>query len=434
VSAFAYAEDGLCAEGVPLARIAEEVGTPAYVYAAGEMRDRYRAFARAFRDLPVLFCYAVKANSNLAVIRLLAAEGAGADVVSGGELERALAAGVPASRIVFAGVGKTREEMAAALDAGVLQFNVESIPELVQLGELAAARRIRAPVALRVNPDVAAGTHDKISTGRRGDKCGIPLDDAAEVYALASRLAGIELTGLHLHIGSQITSLAPFEAAYECAVELFDRLRRAGHPLRRLDLGGGFGVRYRDEPMIDAGEFAGMVRRVTAALDCELVFEPGRALVADAGVLLARVIYLKESSDRRFLVIDAGMNTFLRPAMYDAWHGVLPVREAAPGDAVMEADIVGPICESSDVLARGRALPELRGGDLVVLSSVGAYGAVMASDYNSRASAAEVLVDGDRFAVVKRRRLPRDQFADESVPDWLDRPVGQGGDAGARSA
>jgi diaminopimelate decarboxylase len=378
-------DGALHADGVPLARIAEAVGTPCYVYAASAMRERVRAYRAAFagEQRPVLFCYAVKANSNLAVIRLFADEGAGADTVSGGEIARALAAGVAPERIVYAGVAKTDDEIRLALAAGILQFNVESAQELFRIGELAAAMGRTAPVALRVNPDVAAGGHDKISTGRRHDKFGIPHDEVGELYAMAARLAGVEPVGVHLHIGSQITRLEPFEAAYRRGAELFAGLRAAGIPLRRLDLGGGFGVRYQDEDRpLDAQAFAAMVRRVTGDLDAELLFEPGRAWVAEAGVILASVIYLKEAGGRRFLVLDSGMQTLIRPAMYGAFHAVVPVRSPAPGEPSLAMDVVGPICESSDVLGRDRRLPPLECGDLVAIGGAGPYGAVMAWEQN----------------------------------------------------
>lgn len=419
MSVFGYAGGVLSADGVALDRVAREVGTPCYVYAAAAMRERARAFRAAFAQERALFCYAVKANSNLAVIRLFAEEGLGADTVSGGEIARALAAGVPPQRIVYAGIAKTDDEIRTALGHGILQFNVESEPELRRIGELAAAMGLAAPVALRVNPDVDAGTHEKISTGRKHDKFGIPYDEAPALYRLAVGLKGINPVGVHLHIGSQIGRLDPFEAAYRRAAELFTSLRAEGIALRRLDLGGGFGVRYTDEPRVEAEALAALVRRVTAGLDCELLFEPGRALVAEAGVILASVIYLKEAGGRRFLVLDSGMHVLIRPAMYGAHHPVLPVREPG-GDAEMQVvDVVGPICESSDVHARDVRLPLLRAGDLVAITGAGAYGAVMASNYNSRPSAAEVLVDGGRFAVVRPARAPESQFADERIPDWL---------------
>lgn len=419
MSVFAYLRGALHAERVALADVAAAVGTPTYVYSATAMRDRAVAFRDAFRGQRVLFCYAVKANSNLAVIRLFAEAGLGADTVSGGEVARALAAGVPPQRIVYAGIAKTDAEIEMALGHGILQFNVESVQELRRIGELARKSGRKAPVALRINPDVDAGTHEKISTGRRNDKFGIPWDEAAEVFALAAGLDGIDPVGLHMHIGSQINRLDPFEAAYRRGIELFTSLRADGVPLRRLDFGGGFGVRYQDEPRIEAADFAAMVRRLTAGLDCELLFEPGRSLVAEAGVLLSSVIYLKEAAGRRFLVLDSGMHVLLRPAMYGAHHPVLPVKEPAPGAVRVPMDVVGPICESSDVLGRDRLLPHLAAGDLVAITGAGAYGAVMASGYNSRPSAVEVLVEDDRFAVIKPSRPPEQQFADERIPDWL---------------
>ena len=430
MSEFGYRDRQLCAEAVPLASIAAAVGTPAYVYASTGMRARARRFFEAFAGRPVMLCYALKANSNLAVVRTLAAEGAGAEVVSGGELQRALAAGVPAERIVFSGVGKSRDEMILALDARIAQFNVELVPELVVLGEVAAARRLSAPVALRINPDVAAESHDKISTGRRQDKFGIAYDQALEVYELARRLAGIEIVGLHLHIGSQILSLAPFEAAYRRGIELVRALREAGIHIRRLDLGGGLGVRYQAGPELDLDSYAALIDRLTAGLEVELVFEPGRWLVAEAGVLLTRVLYVKPGAERPCVVLDAGMNNLLRPALYDAWHEVLPVAEPAAGTPLQAVDLVGPICESADVFARGRDLPPLAPEDLIVLTGAGAYGAAMASDYNSRPMAAEVLVDGARWAVIKPRIEPAKRFADEHLPPWLALPAVERGAVG----
>jgi diaminopimelate decarboxylase len=416
---FAYRNGRLYAEDVPLAEIAAAAGTPVYVYSAGAMRARLERFMRAFAGRSIMVCYALKANSTLAVVRTLADAGAGADIVSGGELERALAAGVSPERIVFSGVGKTRDEMAAALDAGIAQFNVESLPELVALSEVAVARRVRAPIAIRINPDVAAGTHEKISTGRRHDKFGIAIDQALEAYGIAARLAGIRIVGLHLHIGSQILSLAPFEAAYRRSLELVEDLRRSGIELERLDLGGGLGARYRGEPELDLEGYARLVDRMTAGLDLELVFEPGRYLVAEAGVLVARVLYVKDGAERPCVVLDAGMNTLLRPALYDAFHAILPVVEPSDETPHLEVDVVGPICESTDVFARARPSVPLAADDLVAFEAAGAYGAVMASDYNSRPRAAEVLVDGERWAAIKPRIEPTTRLADEALPAWL---------------
>jgi diaminopimelate decarboxylase len=309
--------------------------------------------------------------------------------------------------------------MAMALDAGIAQLNVESVPELVVLGELAAARGQRAPIALRINPDVAAGSHEKISTGRRQDKFGIPYDRALEAYRLAQRLAGVEVVGLHLHIGSQILSLAPFDAAYRRAIELVRQLRAEGIGVRRLDLGGGLGVGYRGEPEVDLAGYAALVRDLGRGLDLELVFEPGRFLVAQAGVLLSRVLYVKEGAERPCVILDAGMNDLLRPALYDAYHPILPVRAPDPATPLQPVDVVGPICESADVFARARALPPLRAQDLVAFAGAGAYGAVMASDYNSRPLAAEILVEDRSFAVVRPRQEPSARFAHEALPPWL---------------
>jgi len=426
--AFAYRDGELYAEDVRLGEIAQAVGTPVYVYAAGAMRARLQRFVDAFAGQPVLVCYALKANSNLAVIRTLAEQGAGADVVSGGELQRALAAGVAPERIVFSGVGKSRAEMAFGLETGIAQFNVESVPELIALSETANARRRSAPVALRINPDVVAGTHEKISTGRRGDKFGIAYDQALDAYALAARLAGIEIVGLHLHIGSQILSLGPFEAAYRRGIELIAALRAAGIRIRRLDLGGGLGVPSDDAPELDLEAYAALVRELTAGLEVELVFEPGRWLVAGAGVLIASVLYVKPGAERPCIVLDAGMNDLLRPALYDAHHTLLPL--AAPADDAVRraADLVGPICESSDVFARARPVPPLDAEDRVAFCGAGAYGAVMASDYNSRPRAAEVLVHGTRWAVVRPRIEPAARLADERLPEWLEAPAHGGRD------
>jgi diaminopimelate decarboxylase len=429
-SGFTYQDGRLMVEDLPLDELATAAGTPAYVYSSAAMLGRLGQLQAAFAGQPLTICYAIKANSNIAVIRTLAEAGAGAEIVSGGELEKALAAGVPPARIMFAGVAKSKAEMVQALEAGIAQFNVESVPELIALGEVAAARRLSAPVALRINPDVAAPTHDKISTGRRQDKFGIAYDRAPEVYALASRLAGIELVGLHLHIGSQILTLAPFEAAFRRGVALVERLRADGIALRRLDLGGGLGVRYRAEQPFDLAGYARLIRELTAGLGLELVFEPRRWRVAEAGVLLTRVRYVKEGAERPCVVLDAGMNNLLRPALYDSWHDILPVRAPAPGTPVQPYDVVGPICESTDIFARGRDLAPVAAEDLVVLSHAGAYGAVMASDYNSRPMAAEVLVDGARHAVVKPRIEPARRFADECLPSWLMSPARERGAAG----
>lgn len=426
---FAYRNGVLHAEDVSIPQLAERFGTPLYIYSANTVRDRVRAFFSAFADLPVRFCYAVKANPALAVLRLVASEGVGADTVSGGEIERALAAGVPADRIVFAGVAKTDEEIRLGIRAGILQFNVESHEELERIALLGAELGRVVPVAFRVNPDIAAPTHGKIATGRRGDKFGIPVEDVPGILARARALPAVEPVGLHLHIGSQITTLAPLVAAWERVRELHLDLRRAGAPLRRLDLGGGFGVRYRDEDPIPPAALAREVRRLFTGVEAELLFEPGRAFVAEAGVLVSRVVYRKRSGGHRFLVVDAGMHTILRPALYDAWHEIVPVRAAGEHEAREITDVVGPICESGDVLGRGRRLPPLDRGDLLAVLSAGAYGATMVTDYNSRPRPAELLVEGSRVAVIRPRREPRELFAEERIPDWLPRPATEGCDA-----
>ncbi|MGF1476847.1 MAG: diaminopimelate decarboxylase [Geminicoccaceae bacterium] len=419
MSLFAYRDGTLHVDQVALAAIAETAGTPVYVYAAEAIRERFRRLDEAFPGQPVLFCYALKANSTLAIIRLLADLGAGADIVSGGELSRALAAGVPPARIAFSGVAKTRDEIEAALAAGIHQFNVESIDELVAISEVAVQRQQAAPVALRVNPDVAAGTHEKISTGRKSDKFGITLDRLDDAITVARRLGGIELVGLHVHIGSQIAATADFERAYQRVVDTARSLRAEGIQITRLNLGGGFGVAYDGEAPFDLPGFAQMVRRLTQGLDVELLFEPGRYLVAEAGLLLTRAIYVKAAAERRFLVLDAGMNNFIRPAMYGARHRLLPVDQPPAGAPVECYDVVGPICESSDLFSRDVALPVTAAGALLAFAGVGAYGSVMASDYNSRPRAAEVLVDGAKSAVIKPRVEPAEQMVGETWPDWL---------------
>lgn len=419
---FYYRDGELQVEQLSLAAIAKEVGTPAYVYSTAGMSAQLRAVQEAFVGQRMTVCYAIKANSNIAVIRTLAKQGAGAEIVSGGELQKALAAGVPGNMIMFAGVAKSRDEMAMALDAGIAQFNVESVPELIALSEVAAARKVKAPVAIRINPDVAADTHEKISTGRRQDKFGIAFEQAGDVFAMAASLAGIDPVGVHLHIGSQIMSLAPFEAAYQRGADLVRELRRAGIPISRLDLGGGMGVAYQGDARLDVVAYAELVQKITADLDVDLLLEPGRYLVAEAGVMLAKICYMKSDEERIFAILDAGMNDLLRPALYDAYHEILPLKEA-PSDAQLRpTDVVGPICESSDIFARGRLLPALEAEDFVAFFGAGAYGAVMASDYNARPLAAEVLVDNDRFSVVRPRIEPVERFAEERLPEWLNVP------------
>jgi diaminopimelate decarboxylase len=418
---FLYRGGVLCAEDVPLPDIAAAVGTPVYVYSRATLTRHYRLFEAALAGLPHLICFAVKANGNLAVLKLLGDLGAGMDVVSGGEYARARAAGVPGERIVFAGVGKTRAEMAQALAGGIRQFNVESEAELDALSGVAAGMGAAAPVALRVNPDVDAGTHARIATGGAETKFGIPMDRAAALYARAADLPGIRPVGLHLHIGSQLTALAPFEAAYARLADLTRALRAAGHRVARLDLGGGLGIPYtrsNQTPPLPS-EYGALIRRVFGALDCEIEIEPGRLIAGNAGVLLASVVYAKEGAARRFLILDAGMNDLVRPSMYDAHHDIVPVVEPAPGAETRVFDIVGPVCETGDIFARARAMPPLAAGDLVAFRSAGAYGAAMASEYNARPLVPEVLVDGDQLAVIRARPTFDEMLARDTIPGWL---------------
>ncbi|MEE8279515.1 MAG: diaminopimelate decarboxylase [Alphaproteobacteria bacterium] len=420
MSHFAYRNGELCAEEVPLARVAVEVGTPLYCYSTAAIVDHYRAFAEAFAGQPATICYALKANSNLAVVRTLAELGAGADVLSEGELKRALAAGVAPQRIVFSGVGKSRDELALALETGVLQINLESEPELEALSKIAAAKGVRAPVAIRVNPDVDAATHRKITTGRKENKFGIDLERARAVYAHAASLPGMNIVGVATHIGSQITELAPFRDAFALLAKLVEDLRADGHDIRRLDLGGGLGIRYENEAPPPPREYAAMVRDVTGALGCEIVLEPGRALVGNAGVLLTSVLYLKKGASRTFVIVDAAMNDLMRPSIYDAYHAITPVSAPEAGAEQTVVDVVGPVCETSDIFAKDRPLSVVQSGDLLAIRSAGAYGAVMASGYNSRPLVAEVLVKGGRFAVIRPRQSIDDVLGGERMPDWLE--------------
>ena len=419
---FAYRDGELCAEAVPIRRIAEAVGTPFYLYSAASFRAQYRALAAALAPLDPLICYAIKANSNLAVLRVFAELGAGADVVSGGELRRALAAGTPAERIVFSGVGKTRDELDYAVASGIHQINVESVPELRRLGAVAAAAGSSVSVAIRINPDVDIGSHDGISTGRKGDKFGVAHEDAVAAYRLAADLPGVEPVGLAVHIGSKIEELGPSRLAFERLAGLVRELRSEGLSVRRADLGGGLTVPYEDgDPAVSPAEYAELVGAVFGNLDLELAFEPGRFLVAAGGVLVASVEYVKENSERPVFVLDAAMNDLIRPALYEAFHDVVPVREPGRNAIPAPANIVGPVCESTDTFAKARDLPPLGEGDLVVFKTAGAYGAVMSSTYNSRPLAPEVLVDGDRFAVIRARPSYEAMLALDSIPDWLAR-------------
>jgi diaminopimelate decarboxylase len=423
MDAFTYREARgireLGADGVSLAQIADAVGTPVYCYSSAALEARYRAFAAALAPASARVCYAVKANDNLAVIATFARLGAGADVVSEGELRAALKAGVPPERVVFSGVGKTAGEMAVALDAGIGQFNVESETELEVLAHVAAQHGKRAAIALRINPDVDAGTHDKISTGRKHDKFGVPYDRAPALYERARTHFPLEVCGVALHIGSQLTTLAPFEAAFGRAADLVERLRQDGHAISRLDLGGGLGIAYRDEtpPALDA--YGALVARIERRLGIEITVEPGRWLVGPAGLLLTRMIYTKQNGTKTFVIVDAAMNDLIRPALYGAYHRVVPVREP-PADAPSETvDVVGPVCESGDVLALGRELPRLEAGDLLAILDAGAYGAVMSSAYNGRPPAAEVMIRAGAFAVVRPRLSHDALLARDVIPGWL---------------
>ena len=427
---FAYRAGALHAEDVPIATIAEAVDTPFYCYSTATLERHYRVFAEPFTDREALVLYSLKANGNLAVVRTLARLGAGADVVSGGELHRAMAAGIPPERIVFSGVGKTRAEMAQGVAAGILQFNVESLDEIAVLDAVARDQEARARVALRVNPDVDARTHDKISTGRRGDKFGIDAERAAEAATRVAAAEALDLVGLAVHIGSQLVALDPFEAAFRRLVALARELRAAGHDIRRLDLGGGLGIRYGEEaePPLPAA-YAAMVKRATAGFDGPLLFEPGRMIAGNAGLLITRVLRVKTAGERRFVIVDAAMNDLLRPTLYGARHAIEPVAAPAADAARAPADVVGPICETGDTFATGLALPPLAPGALLAFRTAGAYGAVMASTYNARPLVPEVMVRGDRFAVVRRRPDYDEMLALERLPDWLDAPG-----AGARGA
>lgn len=404
-----------------MATLADEVGTPFYCYSAATIRRHYQVFSQAFAGLDALVCYAVKANSNQAVLRLLAREGAGMDVVSGGELARALAAGVAPEKITFSGVGKTREEIVAALDAGIFCFNVESEPELEALSQAAVALGRPARVSLRVNPDVDARTHKKISTGLAENKFGVPLSRAREVYAFAAKLKGIELAGADVHIGSQLTDLAPFDEAFSLLAELVRDLRADGHDISHVDLGGGLGIPYHDgdDPQsYHPDKYAEIVRRHFGGLGCRLVLEPGRLIVGNAGILVTRVIYVKHGDAKTFVIVDAGMNDLIRPTLYDAWHDIIPVQKNADRRKIV-ADVVGPVCETGDYLAHGREIAEPRAGELLCVLTAGAYGAVQSGAYNTRPLVPEVLVDGDRFAVIRPRPSIAALIAQDHVPAWL---------------
>ncbi|ESY70416.1 MULTISPECIES: diaminopimelate decarboxylase [Mesorhizobium] len=418
---FDYRDGVLHAEDVAIPDIAAEVGTPFYCYSTATLTRHYRVFAQAFAGLDALVCYAMKANSNQAVLRTLARLGAGADVVSEGELRRALAAGIPAGKILFSGVGKTAREMDFALTAGILCFNVESEPELELLSSRAVALGKVAPISLRINPDVDARTHKKISTGKAENKFGIPWQRARQVYARAAELPGIKVTGIDTHIGSQITELQPFDDAFALLVDLVGALRADGHAIEHIDVGGGLGIPYRVDnnppPLPDA--YAQIVRKHVTKLGLKVMFEPGRLIVGNAGILVSEVIFVKEGDAKNFLVVDAAMNDLIRPTLYDAFHDIRPVVQPPADTPRMMVDVVGPVCETGDYIGLDRDLPRLKAGDLVAVSTAGAYGAVQAGTYNTRLLVPEVLVDGDRFHVVRPRLTYDDLIGLDSVPDWL---------------
>ncbi len=417
---FQYRHGHLHAEGVPLADIAATVGTPFYCYSTATLARHYHLFTEALSPLPHLVCFAIKSLSNIAVLKTLGDLGAGMDVVSGGEYRRAKAAGVPGDRIVFSGVGKTRDEMRLALEGGIRQFNVESEPELRALSQVASAMGATAPITIRVNPDVDARTHEKIATGKKDNKFGIPIDRAPAVYAEAARLPGIEVIGIDVHIGSQLTELEPFEQAYRKVADLTVALRAEGHDIRRLDLGGGLGIPYtrsNEAPPLPL-DYGALIKRTVGHLGCEIEIEPGRLISGNAGVLVSRVIYVKEGQGRDFLILDAAMNDLIRPSMYGAHHDIVPLVEPGP-EAPGLFDVVGPVCETGDTFARGRPLPPLAEGDLVAFRSAGAYGAVMASEYNTRPLIPEILVKDDHFAVIRARPSFDEILKRDTIPEWL---------------
>jgi len=418
---FIYRSGALHAEDVSINEIASAVGTPFYVYSTATLERHYQVFDEALAGMDHFICYAMKANSNMAVLRIMAAMGSGMDVVSGGEYARAIAAGVPGNRIVFSGVGKTREEMAAALTGGIRQFNVESEPEMRVLNEVALSLGKIAPITVRVNPDVDAKTHAKIATGKSENKFGIPISKAREVYAEAASLKGLEVVGIDVHIGSQLTDLQPYEDAFSKVAELTETLRADGHDIRRLDLGGGLGIPYErsnEAPPLPM-EYGEVIRRTVGHLGCEIEIEPGRLIAGNAGLLVTSVIYRKEGEGRDFLIVDAAMNDLIRPAMYEAHHDIIPVLEPDVGVEPTTHDIVGPVCESGDTFAKQRNMPALEAGDLMAFRSAGAYGAVMASEYNSRPLIPEVLVKGDQFAVVRARPTYEEMINRDTIPDWM---------------
>ncbi len=416
---FNYQNGELFAEEVPLSRIAETVGTPFYCYSTATFERHFKVFTDAFGSDNATVCFAVKANGNIAVLKTLANLGAGADVVSIGELKRALAAGIPTDKIVFSGVGKTVEELSFAVEKGIFQINVESVPELETLSAVASAAGKEQAIAIRINPDVDAKTHAKISTGKSENKFGIEWLNVRDVYRKAADLPGIKVAGIAVHIGSQILDLKPFREAFARMGDIISTLREDGHDISRLDLGGGLGIPYEADQVSSPEDYAKIVKEATADLHCHLVFEPGRMIAGNAGVLVAKVIYVKEGETRDFAIVDAAMNDLVRPSMYDAHHEIVPVTQPTDGANTRPMDVVGPICETGDTFAKQRPLPPLEADDLVAFRSAGAYGAVMASTYNARPLIPEVLVKGNAFSVIRKRVEVEEQMANERVPDWL---------------
>ena len=418
---FLYKNGALHAEDVPVAEIAAAVGTPFYVYSTATLLRHFKLFDDALEGMDHLVCYAMKAASNQAILKTLGDAGAGMDVVSGGEYMRAKAAGVPGDRIVFSGVGKTADEIRLALTGGIRQFNVESEPEMQVLNSIALELGVVAPITIRVNPDVDAKTHAKIATGKSENKFGIPISRAHEVYAMAGAMKGLDVIGIDVHIGSQLTDLTPFELAYEKVANLTEELRAQGHNIRRLDLGGGLGIPYERSNVAPPlpSDYGALVKRTLGHLGCEIEIEPGRLIAGNAGLMVSEVIYVKAGEDREFLIIDGAMNDLIRPAMYDAHHDIVPVIEPEAGIEMAKYDVVGPVCESGDTFARRRVMPPMQSGELVAFRSAGAYGAVMASEYNSRPLIPEVLVNGDQFAVIRRRPTFDEMINRDTLPEWL---------------
>ncbi len=418
---FLYRDGQLFAEDVAVSEIAAAVGTPFYVYSSATLLRHFRLFDEALAGMPHQVCFAMKSLSNQAVLKLLGDAGAGMDVVSGGEYRRARAAGIPGDRIVFSGVGKTVEEMRLALEGGIRQVNVESEPEMEALSAVAVSLGVTVPITVRVNPDVDAKTHAKIATGKSENKFGIPISRAREVYAMAARLPGLRVIGIDVHIGSQLTDLAPFEAAYRKVAELTEILRADGHSIERLDLGGGLGIPYARSnaaPPLPS-DYGALIQRTVGHLGCEIEIEPGRLISGNAGLMVSKVIYVKSGEGRDFMILDGAMNDLIRPAMYDAHHDIVPVIEPQVGVEPQPYDIVGPVCESGDTFAKQRMMPPLAAGDLVAFRSAGAYGAVMSSEYNSRPLIPEVLVQGDQFAVIRARPTFDEMIARDTIPEWL---------------